>query len=332
MCILILNKNDIENIFSMKDAINASKDALMLYSNNKTIIPLRINIDIKKHNANSLYMPGYVEEANALGLKIVSVFPNNTNKDLPVVVGSVILLDSSTGEVAALLDGTYITKLRTGAVSGAATDLLSSPQSKIFTLIGSGGQAESQLEAVLNVRDIELVKIHSKTKHKARDFAKKMSDKYGEKFGVRIIDIEDVDLAIEDADVITAITTSETAVFDGRKVKKGAHINGVGSYTPNMQELDEYIITNADKVYVDTEDGVLNEAGDFIIPIKNSSYKKENLKGELGQLILGQIKGRENDKEITIFKSTGTAVLDLVVSSRVYETALNKKVGTMIEM
>ncbi|MBZ2174039.1 ornithine cyclodeaminase family protein [Schnuerera sp. xch1] len=331
MKIVVLNQNDMKRVFSMEEAIQADKDALELYSLGKSVIPLRVNIDVPKHEGQSLYMPGYVANANALGVKIISVYPKNIEKGLVGVPATMVLKNSETGEVCSLMDGTCLTQIRTGAVSGAAMDLLARKDSKVFALFGTGGQAKTQLEAILTVRPIEIVKVFDINMERAENFASRMTEAFGEKFDVKIITAKSSAEAIEDADIITSVTTTKTPAFDGRLVKRGCHINGVGSYTPEMHELDEYIITHADKVYVDTRDGVLNESGDLIIPINKGIYSGDKITGELGEVIAGKAPGRANDDEITIFKTTGSAVLDLVTAQRIYESAIEKGIGSIIE-
>lgn len=331
MNITVLNSNDMKNVFSMKDAIEADKDALKLYSAGLSNVPLRVNLDIPEHEGQSLYMPGYAGGANALGVKIVSVYPKNIEKGLTSVPATMVLVNSETGEVSSIMDGTYLTRVRTGAVSGAATDILARKDSKVFALFGTGGQAESQLEAVLTVRPIELVKVYDISIERAEKFAEKMQKEFGEKFGVTITAVNSSDEAIKDADIITSVTTSTKPTFNGKLVKKGAHINGVGSYTPVMQEIDEFVITNSDKVYVDTRNGALNESGNFIIPINKGIYSKDKVEGELGEVILGKASGRENDEEITVFITTGSGVLDVVTAQRIYENAVKNGIGELIK-
>ncbi|MCQ1531375.1 ornithine cyclodeaminase family protein [Lutispora thermophila] len=328
---VVLNQDDIKNVFSMEDAIQADKDALKLYSLGKSAVPLRVNLDVPEHEGHSLYMPGYSADANALGVKIVSVYPKNIEKGLNSVPATMVLLNSETGEVCSLMDGTYLTRVRTGAVSGAAADVLARKDSKVFAMFGTGGQAETQLEAILTVRPIKIVKVFGISIERAERFAERMTAKFGEKFGVEIFAAKSSDEAIADADIITSVTTSKKPVFDGRLVKKGCHINGVGSYTPEMHEIDEYTITHADKVYVDTRNGVLNESGDLIIPIKNGTFSADRITGELGEVIAGKAPARISDDEITVFKTTGSAVLDIVNAQRIYENALKKGMGSIIE-
>ncbi len=330
MNVVVLNEADMRRVFTMKDAVQADKDALELYSLGQSNIPLRANLDVPEHEGQSLYMYGYAAPAKALGVKIVSVYPRNIEKGLNSVPATMVLVNCETGEVCAMMDGTFLTRIRTGAVAGAATDVLARPDSKVMALFGTGGQAETQLEAVLTVRPISLVKVYDISAERAAAFAEKMTRQFGEAFGVTIVAAASADEAVADADVITSVTTSKRPTFDGRLVKKGAHVNGVGAYTPAMQELDEYLVTHADKVYVDTRNGALNESGDLIIPIQKGLFTPEQVTGELGEVIAGKAPGRANDEEITVFKTTGSAVMDVVTAQRIYECALKTGIGQII--
>lgn len=329
--ILVLKESKMAPIIKMSDIIEADKEALSLYSNKKADIPLRTNINVPEHNGQCLFMNGYAGPSNALGVKIVSVYPDNIDKKLTSVPATMILVDAQTGFVNALLDGTYITKMRTGALSGLATDLLSRKDSKVFGLIGTGGQAVTQLEAVLTVRKIEKVKVYDLNNERAKKFAEDMTKKFGEKFGVKIEAVKTADEAVEDSDIVTTVTVSKVPVFDAKKVKKNAHINAVGSYTPEMSEIPHEVLVNASKIYVDTEDAI-KESGDIIQPINKNLIKREKITGELGALINGKIKGRENDDELTFFETTGNAVLDLVAAQKIYEIAKKNKIGRTIDL
>lgn len=331
MKIVVLNEDDIRTVFTMKDAIQADKEALAIYSKGESNIPLRINIDVPKEAGQSLYMPGYAADAKALGVKIVSVYPNNIEKGLTSIPAIMVLVNDETGEVCSIMDGTFLTRLRTGAVSGAATDVLARKDAEIFALLGTGGQGEAQLEAVLAVRDIKEVRVFDISKERAQDFANRMSDNFAGIYKAGFIVANSSDAAVVDADIITSVTTSKEPTFDGRLVKKGAHINGVGSYTPEVQEIDEYILLNSEKVYVDTKDGVLNESGDFIIPMNANKFAEKDITGELGEVIIGKVPSRESDDEITFFKTVGSGVLDIVTARKIYEKALENGVGKIIE-
>ena len=158
---LILSKEDIKSVFTMKDAVDSVKQAFSVYSDGKSVVPLRVNIDVPNHQGQSLFMPGYVPDIDSIGIKIVSVFPKNVEKGKPSVPAQMILLDGTTGEVCCIMDGTYLTQLRTGAASGAASDILAVKDAKVAAIFGAGGQALCQLEALLAVRKLRLVKVYT---------------------------------------------------------------------------------------------------------------------------------------------------------------------------
>lgn len=331
--ILVLKESDISPIISMSDIISADREALSIYSNHQSNIPLRTNINVPEFNGQCLFMNGYAAPAKALGVKIVSVYPDNINKNLTSVPATMVLVNAETGIVNALIDGTYLTRLRTGAISGLATEILSRKDSKILALFGTGGQAITQLEAILTVRKIELVKVFDIVYERADEFAKKMTALYSKKYNnVKIIAVKSSDEAVENADIITTVTTSKKPVFKIDKIKSNVHINGVGSYTPDMCEVPEEVVVKANKIYVDTRDGAINESGDLIGPIKKGLINIEKINGELGEVINGKIKGRENDDEMTFFKTTGSAVLDLVAAQKIYELAKKNNIGKIIDL
>jgi ornithine cyclodeaminase len=326
---LLLNRNEIKNLFTMQEAMHANREALRMHAEGKSIVPLRINIDMPTQQGQSLFMPAYVDELNAVGIKIVSVFPKNIELNKASVSAQMILLDGQTGEVCALIDGTYLTQLRTGALQGLATDILARKNAKIAALFGTGGQAATQLEAMLTVRNLEEVKVFDIDFNRAQQFAETMQKEFAQ-FNTRIIAVNDGDEAVKKADIITAVTTAKKPVFDGALVKKGTHINGIGAYTPEMQELPEKLICNADKIIFDIKESVLAEAGDIIIPMRSGAITEADISGDLGEVILGKIKGRESEQEITLFKAVGTALLDVVSAHKIYQKALAQRVGRHI--
>ena len=330
MNILVLKANEMKAVLTMKEAIQADKDALALYSQDKVIIPLRVNLNVAEHEGQSLYMPGYAADANALGVKIVSVYPRNIEKGLTSVPATMVLVDAETGQVCSIMDGTYLTQLRTGAVAGAGTDMLAKKDASVYTLIGTGGQAETQLEAVLAVRPIKQVYVSDLNKERAESFAKEMTELYGEKYQTKIEAAHDLEAAIRASDVITAVTTSPVKTFDGEWVKAGAHINGVGSYTPQMAEIDARVLQRASKIYCDTTDALV-ESGDFTQAVEQGLFTLESVTGELGDLLNGKTPGRETDDKITYFNTTGNAVLDIVTAQRIYEAAIKKEIGSTLE-
>lgn len=332
MEILILREEDILKAVDIKDIIEADEEALKNYSDGGSDIPLRTVIDVDKDSSSTaIFMPGFIKDKNALGMKIIDIYPDNIEKGLVSSPSTMILIDKDNGFVKAILDGTILTRLRTGAVSGAATEVLSNEDARSFLLIGTGGQAGTQLEAVLAVRDIEEAYVFDVNYERAEVFAKEMNEKL-KKYGTKIRAIKELDEVLGDVDIITTVTTSKKPVFDGNMVKKGVHVNSVGSYTPDMQETPPELLVRAGKIFTDTNEGVIEEAGDVIIPMKEGKISKEKVAHELGDLLLGREVGRESKAEITWFKTVGFAGLDLVAGEKIYQLAKDKGIGTKIEM
>lgn len=328
---LLLSREDIKKVFTMKDALEADKEAFILYSQGKSTVPLRTNIGIGKHSGQSLFMPAYVEDLDSAGIKIVSVFPKNLEIGKPSLPAKMVLIDGKNGEICCIMDGTYLTQLRTGAASGTATELLARQDAKKGMLFGTGGQAATQLEAMLTVRKLDTVKVVDIDAKRAQLFVSAMREALSH-FDAEIGLCEDPDSFIGEADIITTATTSKKPVFEGRRVKKGAHINAVGAYTHEMQELDDYIVSHADKVIVDAREAAWAEAGDLILPLNKGIINEGRINGELGELLLGKVKGRENNEELTIFKTVGLAVLDIVTAHHIYHKAQSLGIGVQVEI
>lgn len=323
---LILTANDIERFYTMKDAIAADKQALKIYSQGNSDVPLRINFDMQK--GQSLFMPAHIKGSDIVGIKIVSVFPDNPKLGKPSVPAQVLMLNPQTGEVCAMLDGTFVTQIRTGAVQGAATDLLARKNASRAVLIGTGGQAVSQLEAMLTVRSLTDVAIFDIDTQKAEQFTEEMKYRFAH-FSTNLYFSKNLDDDISQADIITSVTTSKVVTFNGEKVKPGTHVNGVGAYTPEMHEIPECVVEKANIRVVDTKEGVFAEAGDIIDPIKQKLVSEDDFL-ELGDLVIDPTQCRLNDQQITLFKTVGTAVLDVYIGYDIYLKAKEKGIGTFL--
>lgn len=311
----------------MRDAIEANKRAFQLLVEGKCNAPLRTNIQAPKQDGCFLFMPAYVEEMDTASLKIVNVFPHNIDQGLPALPAQVMLIDGKTGVVKSLMDGISVTQIRTGAASGAAFDILAKKECKIGALIGTGGQGAAQLEAMLEARQLEEVRVCGLHYDRTEAFVKQMQ-KEMERYDARILPVKSSDEAVEDADLIITATPAEKPVFDGTRVKKGATISCIGSYQHHMQEMPPVILTRASKIFFDSEEAVLSEAGDILIPLEDGTITKDNFTGDLGNVIKGEVTGRENDEEIIVFKSVGVATQDLVAAREIYDKAVKAGIGT----
>lgn len=323
---LLLSRSDIQKLISMPEVIEAMGQAYRLASQRNCVVPLRTRIEAPGKEGCFLFMPAYSEGIEAAGLKLVNVFPENAALSLPTAPAQILLIDGKTGIVRAAMNGTYVTQIRTGASSGLAFSLLGKTEAKTGALIGTGSQALAQLEAMLCARKLERVYIYSTCQERKNRFcetAKKELSSYGASFNPA----SSAEEAVSDADLIVTVTSSSTPVFDAKYLKKGATISCIGSYQPSMQELDPGALLLASKIFFDSTDAVLSEAGDILIPLKEGLIPRERLTGEIGEVILGQKTGRESEEEIIVFKSVGIAIQDLVCADLIYRRALEAGIG-----
>jgi ornithine cyclodeaminase len=314
----------------MADAIGAVREAYVQVSAGEAVLPLRTPVPVEKQEGVVLFMPAYLAGSDALGAKIVSVFARNPLEGLPLIHAVVIVVDATTGRPKALMDGTYLTALRTGAASGVATDLLARTDSRVAAIFGAGAQARTQLEAVCTVRPIEEVWVYDISPEAALAYASEIEGR-GQPFPGDIFVADSPAQALYHADVVCTATTSETPVFDDGDLKLGVHINGVGSYTPEMQEIPAQTIMRA-KVVVDSREASLSEAGDLLKPLRQGLISESHIHGEIGQVAAGKIRGRESSEEITFFKSVGLAAQDVAVAELILQRAQAQGLGVEMDL
>ena len=330
MKIKILSRDDVAQAVTMAEAIDAVKKAFIQLSSGNAEVPLRTQIPVRKRNATTLFMPAYLTQSDSMGAKIVSVFPNNKRRGLPTIHALVIMVDTKTGQPLAAMDGTYLTALRTGAASGLATGLLARKDSRVAAIFGAGTQARTQLEAVCTVRDIERAWVYDVKPRVARAYVREMKAQ-GNPFPQDIHVALSSKQALLEADVVCTATTSFKPVFADGDLKLGVHINGVGSYTPEMQEIPARTVVRS-KVVVDSREASLAEAGDLIISIDGGIISNKNIHGEIGEIASGKIPGRESVEETTFFKSVGLAVQDVAVAELVLKRAGELGLGLDVDI
>jgi alanine dehydrogenase len=330
MKIKIFSRDDVVRAVNMAEAIEAVKKAFIQLSSGKAEIPLRTQIPVKKRSGITLFMPAYLTRDDSMAAKIVSVFPNNRRRGLPTIHALVIVLDAKTGQPLAVMDGTYLTALRTGAASGLATYLLARKDARVAAIFGGGTQARTQLEAVCTVRDIEKAWVYDVKPRVARAYAREMKAR-GSPIPSNIRVAQTPKQALHEADVVCTATTSFRPVFADSDLKLGVHINGIGSYTPEMQEIPARTVVRS-KVVVDSREACLTEAGDLIISIDGGLITNKNIHGEIGEVAARKIPGRESDEETTFFKSVGLAVQDVAVAELVLLKAEELGLGTEVDI
>jgi len=298
---------DLSEKISMKKAIELIADAYGQISSGEAEVPVRTHIHMPAQAGQSLFMPAYLGGSQKFGVKIVGMNDRNPEKGLPFIHAIVVVMDAKEGKPLAMVDGTYLTALRTGAGSGIATQLLAREDAHVLAVFGAGAQARTQIEAVMEVRDIKKVLLFNRTKSKAEDLCSEMRDRYDATFLI-------ADAAkLKEADIICTATSSSTPVFLHQNIKPGVHINAIGAYRANMAEIPEETVM-ASVVFVDQWASAWVEAGDLIQPLDVGSIDKDHIKGEIGQIVLQQIPGRTSEDEITLFKSVGNAAQDIAVA------------------
>jgi ornithine cyclodeaminase len=328
MDLQLLSRAEVVSALPMAEAIGGMKYAFAQLSTGRAQAPIRTHLEIGDGNV-TLVMPAFLADSGDLAVKVVSVFPNNNQLGLPTIHALVLAVDATTGIPQALLEGGSLTAIRTGAVSGAATDLLAREDARTAAIIGSGVQARTQLEAVCTVRKIDEVRVFSLDREQAEMFAAELAGREPIPQSIRVM--ESAEIAVDGADIVCTATTSSTPVFDGEAIQPGTHINAVGAFTPTMQEVDTYTVQRS-LVVVDSRQEALAEAGDLIIPIENGYIGEEHITAELGEIVTGIHPGRTADSQVTFFKSVGVAVQDAAAASIALNNAKARGLGTLVTL
>nr|WP_106780951.1 ornithine cyclodeaminase [Lysinibacillus timonensis] len=326
---IVLNQEQIMSFYKIDDAIKDVRETLIAKTEGKVQSPHRTVLDFPDNNSTSLYMPSSDSESKVAAVKVVTIFPENPTKGLPTTQGILVLTSTENGEHLSVMNASYLTRLRTGAMTGLATDRLAKENASVLTIVGTGAMAFEQAIGVLAVRNINKIILFNRTAEKAMQFSEKLRA-----YGVNTsIEIEhDVNEAVSKADIVCCATKSSSPVFNGEYLKLGTHINGVGSYLPHMHEIDQTTILRASKIVVDDLHGAKDEAGELIDANYKGIWSFDDAYGELESLVSGHLKGRENDEEITFFKSVGASYYDLAVAKGVYKKAITNKIGMNIEI
>lgn len=311
----ILDANAVNAAVSMRTAIDAVREGFIALSTGRANVPLRGVLSVDGNT--TLTMPAYIQGSPVSVVKIISVYPDNAQFDLPTVLGSVLVLDARNGVPLALLDGASLTALRTGAASGLATDLLALPDAHVLAVLGAGKQARTQVAAVCAVRPIDQIRIYSP--NTAASFAEELRDQY--RIAVHVA--ADPADALRGAQIVIAATNSHTPVVHLDHLRPGAHVNGVGSFRPDMQEVAADVVAQA-TVVVDHRESAWQEAGDLIIPRDQGLMPADSNFAEIGEVAAGLRAGRASSDEITFFKSVGNAVQDAAVAAQVIDAILGE--------
>ena len=318
----MLSINDVKQLLKMEDTLKLVETAFKEKGLKRVQMPPKPYLYFVKYNGDLRIMPSYLEELDEAGIKLVNVHPNNPQKyGLPTILATILLFDPKNGVPVCIMDGTWITAMRTAAATGIATKYLARKDAKIVGMIGAGYQAPFQLEALREVMDVELVKIYARRKERVEKFAEEM----GTKLGLDIEAMDTAEAAVRGSDILVTITTAREPVVKDKWVVEGMHINGIGADAPGKQELEPKILKRAKIIIDDWEQAC--HSGEVNVPLARGEITREDIYGELGEIVAGLRPGRISDDEITIFDSTGLSIHDVITGWHVLRLAEQRGLG-----
>jgi len=324
MKILILSSTQIRELLPMPECIELMADALSALARGEVFQPLRTIT--RPPDARGLLglMPAYRSgEHGAFGLKAICVFPGNPAQGKDAHQGAVMLFSRETGELLALMNASEITAIRTAAVSAVATRLLAREDAEVLAIIGAGVQARTHLAALACVRSIKEARVACRNIQHAQQLAAEMQ------FSFSIKPVRTNEEAVRGADLIVTATSSLEPVINKDWISPGAHVNAIGTHSPNSREVDSGTMSVA-RIFVDRRESAINESGDYLLAAKEGVVTSESILGEIGELLIGAKAGRSSESEITLFKSLGLAIEDVACADYVYKKATANNLGNYL--
>ena len=324
---LVLSERDVQKLLNIEELIQALEQAHIQYSTGKAVMPVRLVVPLPQIHGRITSMPGYLRQDKALGMKVVTYFQNNPKQDLPAILATIMLFSAETGKLIAVIDGSFITAIRTACASAMATKGLANPSTPVAGILGAGVQARAHIQALCRVKKLQRIKIYSPLGISAERVRQELESEVG-------VDIEVVSSAedtVRGADLVVTVTTAKEPVLELEWLKPGAHINAVGSHRPDLREIDGTTLARS-KVVVDSREAVMAECGDILLAIKEKSITENSIHAEIGEVLAGTKPGRTSADEITLYKSVGIAIQDVAAAHLIYHKALEKKIGTEVEI
>lgn len=325
MDVLWLDQEEVKSVIDMRSDMEVVESAFRQHGLGKVQMPPKSYLYYTEYNGDLRTMPAYLEEENITGVKIVNVHPGNPAKGLPTVMALIVLISPETGAPVAIMDGTYLTDIRTGAAGGIAAKYLARKDSRIIGMVGTGNQARSQLAALCEVFEPEMVKISSRTRKSAEKFKKEM-----EGLACCEISFEENVEKVCDCDILVTTTPVRKPVVKAEWVREGTHINAIGADAVGKEELDPELLIRS-KIIVDDVVQAIH-SGEVNVPLSKHYISENDIHAQLGEVIAGLKPGRTSDEEITIFDSTGLAIQDVATANLVYEKAALKGLGREVRM
>ena len=324
---LLLSEKEVQGLIDIHELIEALEQAHIQYSTGNAVMPVRLVVPLPQIDGRITSMPGYLNADKALGMKVVTYFQSNPRQNLPAILATIMLFSAETGKMIAAMDGSYITAIRTACASAMATKVLANPQTPVLGILGAGVQARAHIQALTRVRKLEKIKLYSPSGASAAALKQEMAPQVQ----ATIEATNSADEAVRNADLVVTVTTAKGPILEKDWLKPSVHINAVGSHRPDLREIDGATLARA-KVVVDSREAIMAECGDILLAIKEGSIAKENIHGEIGEVLAGTKPGRARADEITLYKSVGIAIQDVATANLVYHKALKQGVGTNVEI
>ena len=324
---LVLSEKEVQSLAEVQELIPALERAHIQYSTGKAVMPVRLVVPLPQIEGRITSMPGYLNEEKALGMKVVTFFPNNLKQNLPQILATVMLFSADTGKMMAAMDGNYITAIRTACVSAMATKALANPESRVLGVLGAGVQARAHIGALTQIRKISQIKVYDIFEASAR----RLQETLQKEIGVKIDVVQSAREAVQDADLLVTVTTANEPIVRADWLKPGMHINAVGSHRPDLREIDGATLAAA-KIVVDSREAIMAECGDILLAIQEKAITANSIHAEIGEVLAGKKAGRSRADEITLYKAVGIAVQDVATAHLIYRKALERNVGTNIDV
>lgn len=326
MELLVLTERDVRELLPVADCTGIMEAAFRSVARGRFAQPQRLIAWLPDGRGAIGSMPAFLGDPDAVGAKVITVFPQNRKAGLESHQGSIVLHETETGRPLAIVHAGAVTAIRTAAVSALATRILANPDARSLALLGSGTQAQSHLDAMRAVRPIAHVRVWSRTESNARAFAESASARCG----IAIEAVASAREAVRGADIVCTLTAATAPVLEGAWLEPGMHVNAVGSSVPPFRELDAEAVVRS-RVYVDKRDAVLNEADDLRVPLAEKRISPDHILAELSELVAGTAAGRTSGQEITLFKSVGMAIEDVAAARELYARAQREGRGTRVD-
>lgn len=324
---LLLSEKQVESLIDIDELIVSLEQALIQYSTGNAVMPVRLVVPLPQIQGRITSMPGFLNEDRALGMKVVTYFQENPQRGLPAILATIMLFSAETGKMIAVMDGSYITAIRTACASAVATKTLANSETPVLGILGAGVQARAHIQALSRVRKFSKIKIHSPSGSSAARIKKDLQSEISTDIDVAA-GAED---AITHSDIVVTVTTAKEPILNLDWLKPGAHINAVGSHRPDLREIDSATLARA-KVVVDSREAIMAECGDILLAIKEKIISPDAIHAEIGEVLAGTKSGRIDADEITLYKSVGIAIQDVATANLVYRKALERGVGTNAEI